>query len=78
MKEASAPAHSLGIGYGLGLLAVELSCGTFYGHDGSVNGTASIALADEDGSRVVVVAMNATTAIFPLASLADRLVCGSA
>lgn len=78
MREASAPARSLGIDYGLGLFAIDLTCGRFYGHDGSVNGTASIALADEDGGRVVVVVMNATTAIFPLAGLADQLVCGPA
>ncbi|MBN2114573.1 MAG: beta-lactamase family protein, partial [Acidimicrobiia bacterium] len=52
MRQASAPARSLGIDYGLGLFAIELPCGRFYGHDGSVNGTASIALADEDGGRV--------------------------
>jgi hypothetical protein len=35
--------------YGLGLGHYDLTCGTFYGHEGSVNCTVSIAVVSEDG-----------------------------
>jgi D-alanyl-D-alanine carboxypeptidase len=62
--------------YGLGLARYRLTCGTFYGHEGAVLGTRSIALVSEDTADGVVIALN----VFPvrdpaLASLADDLVC---
>ncbi len=62
--------------YGLGLAPYHLTCGTFYGHEGGVNGTASIALVSEDGAGGVVAATNlrdGTDARMP--ALADDLVC---
>ena len=62
--------------YGLGLAKYDLSCGTFYGHEGRVNGTASIAIADTDGSRGVVIAFNLMSDTDPgLVALADGLLC---
>lgn len=62
--------------YGLGLGVYQLTCGTFYGHEGGVNGTASIALVDRSGENAVVVALNGRSAADPhMAELADRLVC---
>ena len=39
---------------GLGLAEYALSCGTFYGHQGGVNGTASLALVNRSGTRALV------------------------
>lgn len=62
--------------YGLGMGRYELTCGIFYGHGGSVNGTQSLALASEAGTRVVVIAFNGRSAAEPgLVELADSLVC---
>lgn len=62
--------------YGLGLSRYDLACGTFYGHEGGMNGTASIAMASRTGEDAVVVVLNAQSAADPhLAQLADRLVC---
>jgi D-alanyl-D-alanine carboxypeptidase len=62
--------------YGLGLARYGLTCGTFYGHEGGVNGTASIALVSEDGSGAVVVAMNLRDGSDPrMPALADDLLC---
>lgn len=62
--------------YGLGLGRYGLTCGTFYGHEGGVNGTASIALVSEDGTDVVVVALNLRDGSNPnMPALADDLLC---
>ncbi len=44
--------------YGLGIARYELPCGTFWGHEGLVNGTQSIALVDGTGDNGVVIAIN--------------------
>ena len=62
--------------YGLGLATYTLPCGTFYGHEGSVLGTRSIALANDNGTDGVVVAMNIRTNDDPvLVQLGGRLLC---
>jgi D-alanyl-D-alanine carboxypeptidase len=62
--------------YGLGLATYHLSCGTFYGHEGGVNGTASIAIVSSDGADGVVAALNLRSAGDPqLPALADRILC---
>lgn len=64
--------------YGLGLATYDLSCGTFYGHEGRVNGTASIALIDAVvADRSVVVAVNRTDSVPGLVPLAESLVCSA-
>ncbi len=78
MITPSAPSVALGQAYGLGIGPNEYSCGTFYGHQGSVNGTVSIALSDRDGARVVVIALNARHPQAPdLVGLAETLVCSA-
>jgi D-alanyl-D-alanine carboxypeptidase len=62
--------------YGLGLGTYRLTCGTFYGHEGALNGTASIALVSEDGTAAVVVALNLRDGTDPrMPALADDLLC---
>jgi D-alanyl-D-alanine carboxypeptidase len=62
--------------YGLGLATYDLTCGTFYGHEGGVNGTASIALVSPDGGAGVVIALNLRSGADPrLPVLADRMLC---
>ncbi len=62
--------------YGLGLATYKLSCGTFYGHEGGVNGTASIAMVAPDGADGVVIALNLRSGEDPrLPALADDLLC---
>ncbi len=62
--------------YGLGLAEYSLSCGTFYGHEGGVNGTASLALVNRSGTQALVVALNARSDADPgLVRLADRVLC---
>ena len=64
--------------YGLGLGPMDLSCGTFYGHGGAVNGTVSIALASDDGTSGAVVALNLLNDQDPrLPALADDVMCGA-
>ena len=63
--------------YGLGLGTYNLSCGTFHGHEGGVNGTASIAIVSPDGDAGVVIALNLRSGDDPgLPALADRMLCG--
>lgn len=63
--------------YGLGLATYNLSCGTFYGHEGGVNGTASIAIVSPDGADGVVIALNLRSGEDPrLPALADLMLCG--
>lgn len=47
-----------GNGYGLGLLRLRLSCGTFLGHTGDIPGYSTFAFARRDGKRQFVVAAN--------------------
>jgi D-alanyl-D-alanine carboxypeptidase len=62
--------------YGLGLATYRLTCGKFYGHEGVVNGTVSIALVSEDGSDGVVIALNLRDGSDPdMPALADDLIC---
>lgn len=62
--------------YGLGLATYSLSCGTFYGHEGGVNGTASIAVVSPDGEDGVVIALNLRSGDDPrLPALADLMLC---
>ena len=76
LAEMRAPTPmSLG-SYGLGLVTYHLSCGTFYGHEGGVNGTASIAMVSPDGADGVVIALNLRSGEDPrLPALADSLLC---
>jgi D-alanyl-D-alanine carboxypeptidase len=76
VAEMRAPT-SLSLGsYGLGLVTYNLSCGTFYGHEGGVNGTASIAMVSPDGADGVVIALNLRSSEDPrLPALADNLLC---
>ena len=62
--------------YGLGLATYDLSCGRFYGHGGSVNGTQSIALVAPDGVDGIVLAINFRSGEDPgLPALADQVLC---
>ena len=62
--------------YGLGLATYGLTCGTFHGHEGAVNGTASIALVSDDGAHAVVAALNLRNGTDPtMPALADDLIC---
>jgi D-alanyl-D-alanine carboxypeptidase len=62
--------------YALGIGRYTFSCGVLYGHQGGVNGTASIATASTDGRDGVAVAFNLRTGSDPdLVRLADTLLC---
>jgi D-alanyl-D-alanine carboxypeptidase len=67
-------------GYGLGMRAYTLSCGTqVYGHDGIVEGYQTYSYTTEDGSRQVTVSANASnnSAIFTAERQAlDPVFCG--
>ncbi len=64
--------------YGLGIAKYAFRCGTFYGHQGGVNGTASFAVASKDGQEGVVVAMNLRSGGDPnLVGLAEDLLCSN-
>ena len=64
--------------YRLGMAEYSLSPGTFYGHAGGVNGTASLALVNRSGTQALVVALNARGDADPgLVGLADRVLCPS-
>ncbi|MFF9484458.1 serine hydrolase domain-containing protein [Streptomyces sp. NPDC014676] len=45
-----------GMDYGLGIYALDLPCGRFWGHDGAVFGAGTIALSSRDGKRQMAVA----------------------
>lgn len=76
MLTPSAAADRAGATYGLGIGRYRLSCGTFYGHEGAVNGTASIAMSTPDGDRAVVIALDLRDGTDPrLPAIADELVC---
>ena len=64
--------------YGLGLVTYTLSCGTFLGHEGGVNGTASIAMVSPDATDGVVIALNLRSGEDPrLPELADQMLCST-
>ncbi|MFD2355295.1 hypothetical protein ACFSTC_47610 [Nonomuraea ferruginea] len=46
------------IEYGLGLYALDLPCGRFWGHDGGVFGMITQSLSSPDGSRQISVGLN--------------------
>ena len=73
----------LGWSYGLGLMRVRNSCGFLWGHTGASPGYVAEALGSKDGTREVVVLVNATgslsaTGFFglskPAARAVDRLI----
>jgi len=55
MKQATTQSNE---SYGLGLATYYLSCGTFYGHGGTICGTNSLALVTPDGTGGAVIAVN--------------------
>jgi D-alanyl-D-alanine carboxypeptidase len=62
--------------YGLGIAEYELTCGTFYGHEGNVAGTRSIAVVSAETGDGVIVAVNVNSNVEPrLGALANTLVC---
>jgi D-alanyl-D-alanine carboxypeptidase len=62
--------------YGLGIGRYSLTCGIFYGHEGNVSGTRSIAVVSAETGDGVVVALNVNANPDPrLGALADTLVC---
>jgi D-alanyl-D-alanine carboxypeptidase len=62
--------------YGLGLATYHLTCGTFHGHEGNVNGTASIGIVSAAGTDGTVIALNLGNGEDPmLPVLADQLLC---
>ena len=65
-------------GYGLGIGAYPFRCGTLFGHQGAVNGTASIAVVDPETLDGAVIAMNRRDGTDPpLPTLAEALVCAA-
>ena len=53
-----------------------LTCGIYYGHEGGVNGTASIAMVDETGTVGAAIVLNEGDGTNPrLPALADDLIC---
>jgi D-alanyl-D-alanine carboxypeptidase len=76
MKQATAASDK---SYGLGLATYYLSCGTFYGHGGSIDGTNSIAIVTPDGAHGTVIVFNVQREPPPdLLPLAESLLCGTA
>ncbi|MFJ1750498.1 serine hydrolase domain-containing protein [Streptomyces sp. NPDC088116] len=49
-----------GVGYGLGIYSLDLSCGRFWGHDGAVFGAATMAMSSRDGKRQLAYGWNLT------------------
>ncbi|MGW4235755.1 serine hydrolase domain-containing protein [Streptomyces sp. NPDC004749] len=47
-----------GIQYGLGIYAMDLPCGRFWGHDGAVFGAGTIALSSRDGAKQLALGWN--------------------
>lgn len=78
LDEMLRPTAASGGSYGLGIATYHLSCGTFLGHEGGLNGTASIALVEPGGGAGVVVALNLRSGSDPeLPKLADELLCAA-
>ena len=72
MKRSTIGTYALGIG------PYPFTCGTFYGHEGSVNGTRSVAVIREDGYAGAVIALDANTASEPgLPVVAERMLCSN-
>lgn len=65
--------------YGLGIAKYSLTCGTFYGHQGAIDGTMTIAIVSPTGDDGVVLAVNARDdSTDPrLPALADDFLCGA-
>lgn len=79
VEEMKEPTTESNLTYGLGLATYHLSCGTFYGHGGSLDGTNSIAVVAPDGSAGTVIAFNVQRESPPdLLPLAESLLCGNA
>lgn len=77
LTEMTTPTELSGESYGLGIATYYLSCGEFLGHEGGVNGTASIAVVSPDGEDGVVIAMNLRSGTgLNLPLLADLMLCG--
>ncbi len=73
MKDATTQSS---ISYGLGLATYYLSCGTFYGHGGAVDGTESIAIVSRDRTAGTVIAINVRDTSDPnLLALAESFLC---
>jgi D-alanyl-D-alanine carboxypeptidase len=68
-------------GYGLGLLRLRTSCGTFWGHDGGTFGYTSNAFVSGDGERAAIVFVNSgqltPTQRDAFNRLAERAACDS-
>lgn len=72
------PTRQSGGTYGLGMALYELSCGRFYGHEGRVNGTVSIALVDADRpDHALVAAFNSTDDQTGLGAFGEQLLCSA-
>ncbi len=54
------PSGTTVLNYGLGLYALDLPCGRFWGHDGVVFGAGTQALSSPDGRRQVALGFNRT------------------
>ena len=79
MKEPTPASSMSSSSYGLGLATYYLSCGTFYGHGGSLDGTNSIAIVSRDGAQGTVIAFNVERETPPdLLPLAESLLCNNA
>lgn len=62
--------------YGLGIGISEFDCGTFYGHNGLVNGTQSTAVISPDGADGAVIALNLVGVRDPMLPLvAESMLC---
>ncbi len=73
MKDATVES---GGSYGLGVATYYLSCGRFFGHGGSIDGTQSIAIVNDNGTSGVVLAINLRKDSDPdLIGVADALLC---
>ena len=79
VEEMKEPTPASSMSYGLGLATYYLSCGTFYGHGGSIDGTNSIAIVSHDGAQGTVIAFNVERETPPdLLPLAESLLCNNA
>jgi D-alanyl-D-alanine carboxypeptidase len=79
LAEMEAPTPQSLNSYGLGLVTYRLSCGTFYGHEGYMSGTHSIAVMSPDGNSGVVAVLNLHRPEDPgLPALADYMLCAAA
>ena len=78
VRQMEEPTEQSYLDYGLGLATYYLSCGKFYGHQGGVNGTASIAVFSSDGTSGVIIALNLRRTADPnLTAVAEQYLCGA-